>query len=92
MTGIQAGDVREFVLKRVVEPLRAKHLTPEQVPDDFDLLVEGVIDSLGLLEMVSDVEQHFGLEVDFEELAAGDMTRVGPFSRYVAARSNGARP
>ena len=90
MTYVAADAVRSFVLERVADPLRAKDLTPEQVPDDFDLLTEGVIDSLGVLEMVSEVEQHFGLEVDFEELDAADMTRVGPFSRYVADKSNGA--
>ena len=32
--------------------LDAKGLDPAQVPDGFDLLAEGVIDSFGILEMV----------------------------------------
>jgi acyl carrier protein len=81
--GPSAGHVRALVLGELVEPLAALDLEPAAVPDDFDLLHEGVIDSLGLLEMIAAVEDEFGIEIDFEQLAADELTVLGPFCRYV---------
>lgn len=87
-----AEQVRALVLDELVEPLAALDLEPAEVSDDFDLLHEGVIDSLGLLEMIAAVEERFGIEIDFEALAADELTVVGPFCRYVeqAARRGAA--
>jgi hypothetical protein len=59
------------------------------VPDHFDLLVEGVIDSFGILELVSALEARYPA-LDFSELPASDLTVVGrwpsiPRRRYPAA-------
>lgn len=90
MSHASADDVRRFVLTRVSEGLSAIGLSPEEVPDDFDLLLEEVIDSFGLLELITAVETHFGVALDFDELDADDMTVIGAFSRYVEAQSAGA--
>ena len=87
---VRASDVRAFVLAELAEPLRAKGLTPEEVPDDFDLLLEGVIDSLGIMLTIAAVEDHFGIDVDFEELDPEDLTVIGSFSRYVEDKSSSA--
>ena len=50
---------------------------------EFDLLLEGVIDSFGVVELVLMLEQRFGVEFDFDELEADDMTRIGPLAAYV---------
>jgi acyl carrier protein len=84
-----AADVREFILERIGEPLRAKGLTPTEVPSSFDLLLEGTIDSFGIVELIAALEERFELEFDFDELPADDMTRIGPLSSYVARRLNG---
>src|SRR2546430_1128043 len=85
------AEVREFILERVRDPLRAKGLAPREVPGLFDLLLEGAIDSFGIVELIAALEQRFELEFDFDELAADDMTRIGPLSSYVAGKMNGAR-
>ena len=61
---------------------------PVEVPEDFDLLTEGVIDSLGLVELIASLEERLGVEVDFAELDADDLTKVGPLAAYVEAKSN----
>lgn len=76
-------EVRVLVLSELAEPLEALGLSPDQVPDDFDLLLGGAIDSLGLLELITAVEERFGIEVDFEGLGADELTVLGPFCRYV---------
>jgi len=70
-------------LEHVDEQLAAKGLTPSDVPPSFDLLLEGVIDSFGVVELVLMLEQRFEVEFDFDELEADDMTRIGPLTKYV---------
>ena len=82
---LTAAEVRAFVLADLDEALREHGVDPAQVGDDFDLLTSGVIDSLGILELIEAVNEHFGIEIDFEELDPEGLTVVGPFSEYVAS-------
>jgi acyl carrier protein len=83
MSAISVEEIRGFILTRLAMPLAAIRLTPQEVPDHFDLLTEGVIDSLGIVELISAVEEQFGLAIDFENLDADDLTIVGPLCRYI---------
>jgi acyl carrier protein len=85
----QAKDVQQFILGRVDGPLQALDLEPAEIPDSFDLLLEGVIDSFGIVELIGALEERYGFELDFDELAPDDMTRIGPLSSYVARKLNG---
>jgi acyl carrier protein len=82
-----ADVVRDTILERVGEQLAAKGLTPSEVPESFDLLLEGVIDSFGIVELIWELEQTFGIEFDFDELPADDLTKVGPLAGYVERKS-----
>lgn len=84
MTAATAEEVRAFILERISDQLDAIGMGVEEVPDDFDLLFEGAIDSLGLLQLVADIEERFDMELDFERLDMGDLAVIGPFSRYIA--------
>lgn len=84
-----AADVQRFILSQVGDPLRATGIAPADVPASFDLLLEGVIDSFGIIELIGALEERYGLEIDFEELAPDDLTRIGPLSSYVAQKLNG---
>jgi acyl carrier protein len=87
MTRVTAHQVREFLVTRFADPLSAKGLGPGQIPDDFDLLTEGVVDSFGVLEMISAMEEHFGVSIDYERLDPEDLTVIGPLSRFVESQS-----
>ena len=81
---LTAADVRAFVVADLAEALTENGIDPDAVGDDFDLLTSGVIDSFGILELIADVNEHFGIEIDFEELDPEGLTIVGQFSAYVA--------
>jgi acyl carrier protein len=85
-----AADVQQFILRHTDDPLQAKRLAAEEVPSSFDLLLEGVIDSFGVVELISALEERYGFELDLDELAAEDLTRIGPLSSYVARKLNGS--
>lgn len=86
--GITAASVREFLLRRYSGQIAAMRLDVTQVPDDFDLLLAGVIDSFGILEMVSAIESELHVQLDLALLDAEDITKIGPLSRYVAGSVN----
>jgi acyl carrier protein len=57
---------------------------PTDLPDDCDLLLSGYIDSLGLLQLMTALQDHFGREIDFGELDAEQMTILGPLRKFIA--------
>jgi acyl carrier protein len=84
MKDVTPDNVQEFLLTRYYEPIIAMQLSLTEIPDDFDLLLSGVIDSFGILEMISAIEGEFQIELDLALLDAEDITRIGPLARYVA--------
>jgi len=47
----------------------------------------GIIDSIGFLQLVSAIENHFGIEVDFEDMDTEDLTIIGSICRYIEERA-----
>ena len=87
MSEVSAEQVRAFIAENLADGLQAAGADPEKLPDDYDLHASGVIDSFGILELIGELEERFGLEIDYEELDPEELTVVGPFSRYVEAQS-----
>jgi acyl carrier protein len=80
-----ADDVRGFILDHVARQLHVQGRSlPDDLPDDYDLMLSGLIDSLDLLELMTALGDHCGGEIDFEALDPEQMTILGPLSRYVA--------
>ena len=78
-------NVRSFLISYLSNKIESEGKELENnLPDDYDLLLNGVIDSTGLLELILSLEEHFGVPIDFEELDAEEITVVGPFCRFVA--------
>ena len=85
MSVVSTDNVRKFLTGFIRQRLVAQgHDLREDPSDDFDLLLSGVIDSLGLLELVTAVNQHYGREIDFEGLDPEQMTVIGPLCRYIS--------
>jgi acyl carrier protein len=77
--------IRTFVQQYIVEKsLAGGKEKPGELADDCDLLLSGMIDSLGLLDLMSAIQQHCQQEIDFEALDPEQLTVVGPLCRYVS--------
>jgi len=87
MKDVTPSDIRQFLLVKYSGTIKALGLTPADLPDDFDLLLSGVIDSFGILEMISTIEEEFQVELDLAALDAEQITIVGPLSRFVASNA-----
>jgi acyl carrier protein len=84
MNDVTPERVRQFLLSRYARSIKELGLNPAEVPDNFDFLLSGVIDSFGILEMVSSIEEEFRIELDLATLDAEQITILGPLSQYVA--------
>lgn len=93
MAEISTENVRAFLVGQYADQIRGKGFDSGALPDDFDFLLTGVIDSLGVLQMVGELEQKFQIELDMSRLDPEQLTVLGPLSRYVAeaAGRNGQR-
>ena len=75
--------VREFLLNHYHTKFTNLKVDLATIRPDFDLLTEGIIDSLGLLEMIAAVEERFGVSIDLEGLDAEQVTVLGPLCDYI---------
>ena len=88
MTRLKASDIRIYLLEYFALNIAAVGLDPKALGDNFDFLRAGVIDSLGVLEMISAVENRFKISVDFEMMNPADLTVLDKFSSFVAENAS----
>jgi acyl carrier protein len=86
MSSFSSKEIRDYLTHRFSTQFQALGFNPEEVRDDFDLLREGIIDSLGIMELVADIETHFGYAIDFSDLDAEQTTILGPLAAYIQRR------
>lgn len=88
---ISESDVRSFLVAYISNKLEAHGRKIENgLPDDYDFLLSGAIDSLGILKLIMELKEHFGVSIDFEEIDPEKMTIVKYFCNFVADKINSA--
>jgi acyl carrier protein len=75
--------VKSMIVARLGPSLVEMGLAPAALTDDFDLLTSGVIDSLGIVELLAALEQQLGMVIDLSELDPENLTTLGPLSLYI---------
>jgi acyl carrier protein len=85
MSAVSTDDIqlflRDFVARTQLEQGRQP---PHSLDDDCDMLLSGYLDSLGLLQLMTALQDYFGREIDFDSLDPEQMTIVGPLKKFVA--------
>jgi len=77
--------IRTYILQNILLGSAEKTLA-----DDDSFLEKGLIDSTGILELVSFVEDEFGIEVGDEELIPDNFDSVGKLAVYVQSKRAGS--
>lgn len=89
MSRVSAAEVKEFIVSYLSKELESSgRIFESDPPDNFDLLQEGVIDSLGMFNLIVEIEEHFGREIDFEALDPEKMAIIEPLCQYVEKMLN----
>jgi len=76
-----AERVRDFIIDEAQWDRSREHLT-----DDYPLLENGLIDSLGIFHLVSFLESEFGVEVQDEELVPENFGTIANIAQLVASK------
>lgn len=76
------GRIREYIVDNFL------YMRPNFAFGDEDsLLRRGVIDSLGVMEVIGFVEETWGLQVPQDEITEANFGTVAGIARYVAGRA-----
>lgn len=78
--------VRAKILDFCAPALEACRVDPASAADDLDLRACGAIDSLGFIELVVELEETFGVELELEDVDPEDLTVLGTLCDQVALR------
>jgi acyl carrier protein len=70
--------IRDFLITNFLPDVAA-----DDIAGDDDLLASGVVDSLGLLTLISWVEEHFAISVEDDDLSPDKFSSVDAICAYV---------
>ena len=62
------------------------------VDSEQSLVESGVIDSLGVLEVVGHIEEHYGLRIPEDELLPENFDSISNMTRYISSKLERDRP
>jgi acyl carrier protein len=82
----QLAEVRALILEACGPALADFGITPEHAPGDLDLRGSGMIDSLGFVEVIVELEEKLDLELDLEDMDPEQITVLDPLASYVAGK------
>ena len=77
-------EVKALLVSCLESPMSSLGLPLHGIADDFDMRAEGIVDSLGFVRLITDLEAHLGFEIDLADMAPEDLTVVGPLCRHIA--------
>jgi acyl carrier protein len=84
MSKVSTTDVKQFIVSYLSRTLESSGRTMSRDPsDDLDLYREGIVDSVGMFNLIAEIEAHFAREIDFQGLSPEEMMVVGPLCRYI---------
>ena len=81
-----AEDIRTFIAESLQAQLQNARLDNAALTGDFDLLGSGLIDSMSFLNLVVEIEDWLGAELNLEDLDPEQLTKVGPLCSFVEAQ------
>ena len=78
------GEIKKFIIENFLFGDASAAPAPDQ-----QLVQSGLVDSTGILEIVSFLESKYGIETADEELAAENFGSVATIAKFVVSKKNG---
>ena len=91
-TGIQTS--KQATIERIRAFVRENflYMRPDfELADNDRLLERGVVDSLGVVEMVQFVEEEFGVDVGEDEISEANLGSLEAIARFVCGKQSVAQ-
>jgi acyl carrier protein len=89
---VDAATVRARILEACGPALTVCGVDVAAPPADLDLRACGAIDSLGFIELVTELEELFGVELELEGIDPERLTMLEPLAQAVAEQASGIAP
>jgi acyl carrier protein len=70
-------EIRQFITEKFLLN------SGDDLDDDMSLLETNTVDSVGILEIVGFIENHFNLKIEDEELTAENLDSVNKIARFI---------
>ena len=86
MTQSGVESVKSLIASILGPRLISQGITVTPLDDDIDLRGEGIVDSLGFVQLLAELETRLGGRVDLIDLDPDYLTNVGAFARHIAGR------
>lgn len=80
-----ADDIRMEIRNFIVENFLFGDESQE-LPDDLSLIENDLVDSTGILELVSFVEEHFGVKVEDSDLVPANLDSIGRIVAFISRK------
>lgn len=80
-------DPKQVLKKYIKEELQGGD--EEEIPEDANLLTGGMVDSLGVLKLVSFIEHEFKTEIPAEDVTVGNFRSLQDIGSYLERRKLG---
>ena len=64
---IKDKEISEFMIFKLKEKLELFGIDKREIKNDFDLVQSGLLDSMSFVDLVTEMEKKFNIEIDFEE-------------------------
>lgn len=74
---------RTEVLELLTPALVRVDISPKEVDDEFNIIDRGVVDSLGFLDLIANLETRIGAELDLFDADPDALTTVGGLASLV---------
>lgn len=81
------AEIRGLILDACGPALADLGVAPENAPGDLDLRASGLVDSLGFVELIVELEDKLGVELDLEDLDPEQITVLDPLASYIAEQT-----
>jgi acyl carrier protein len=74
-------EIKEFIIGKIEEKCKLMDIyyDPATILDDFSLTGSGVFDSMDFMNLITDVEERFSVEVDFSNHDPESFTTLNGF-------------
>lgn len=80
------AEVRALILEACGPAVADFGITPENAPADLDLRGSGMIDSLGFVEVIVELEEKLEVELDLEDMDPEQITVLDPLASYIVGK------
>lgn len=77
------SDIEKIVIRAISSISRRNISEIESLPINSDFLADGIIDSIGYLDLISEIEETVNIEIDLSLLDENDMTSISGLARHI---------